>query len=411
MTMPTINFKNATGTLTYEEAVTPPNPGPDPEPPDPPPSGDWSPPDYLRTDVKTEATDHTIPRPGYLKPWKDPVFDTMITRITGDPGSKIGSLGVTWPDVSRHHYNSDQAWNCNQTLIYLDQPGVFLDGESYQPKFMANGIPGDSDVRWHATDPALMLYAAGNKLGSWNPKTGANLVIKNFGSSYSDCKFGPWEGSPTRDGKSVVISCNKGAFAYNIQTGTKYPDIDLPYDNVRISPLGTYIIWGYSPDKVKVTTLEGAVVTQIADNIISHFDTTLDDAGDEVIVGRNNGAGGGTGGQLIKIRLRDGKRTELNKGGWCSHTSTRSLKTYAVSAPTDEAGGNPPYNGEVIMTALDGSTTWRLGHTHEPANYDYAGQTQPSHSPDAGRVIFASAWGGRGSPPRPVGCYVIDVRE
>ena len=29
-----------------------------------------------------------------------------------------------------------------------------------------------------------------------------------------------------------------------------------------------------------------------------------------MIVGRNNGSGGGTSGQLVKIRLKDGKRTE-----------------------------------------------------------------------------------------------------
>ena len=51
------------------------------------------------------------------------------------------------------------------------------------------------------------------------------------------------------------------------------------------------------------------------------------------------------------------------------------------------------------MSALDGSKTYRLGHTHEPDGYDYKAQTQPSHSPDGGRVIFASAWGGSGSAP------------
>ena len=61
-----------------------------------------------------------------------------------------------------------------------------------------------------------MVYAAGSKYGTWNPKTGAVTIIKNFGSGYSDCKFGPWEGSPTRDGDMVVISCNQGGFAYKI---------------------------------------------------------------------------------------------------------------------------------------------------------------------------------------------------
>ena len=376
----------------------------------PPPTGEgWTPPSYLRKDTDT-GSPGSGSKPDYLKPYTDPVFKTKITRVSGDPGSDIGSLGKEWPDIARHHYNSDQAWNCDQTLIYLSPPGVFLDGETYQPLFLSNGTPSDSDIRWHATDPALMVYAAGSKYGTWNPKTGAVTIVKNFGSDYSDCKFGPWEGSPSLDGNMVVISCNRGGFAYDIKNDKKYPDIDKfsSVDNVRISPLGTYMIWGCDPDHVIVTDLEGNVVADIPDRTISHFDTTVDDAGDEVIVGRNNGTGGGTDGQLVKIRLKDGQRTEINEGGWCSHASTRSRLKYAVSAATYERDN--PYCAEVIMSALDGSHTYRLGSTHEPEGYDYKGEVQPSHSPDGGRVIFASAWGGSGSEPRPVGCYVIDFR-
>src|SRR4029077_19543614 len=127
------------------------------EPPvEPPATDDWEPPAYLRTDTREERTP-SQPKPGYLQPYTDPVFGTTITRVSGDPGTPMVS-GKDWGDIARHHYNSDQAWNCNQTLLYLDTPGVFLDGESYQPKFLATGTPSDSDVRWHATDPALMLY-------------------------------------------------------------------------------------------------------------------------------------------------------------------------------------------------------------------------------------------------------------
>ena len=72
----------------------------------------------------------------------------------------------------------------------------------------------------------------------------------------------------------VVISCNQGGFAYDIKTDKKYPNVDLPSDNVRISPLGTYMIWGQDPDIVTVTDLEGTEVCIIPDDTISHFDTT-----------------------------------------------------------------------------------------------------------------------------------------
>jgi hypothetical protein len=396
--MPTITFTNASGTFTYEENVTPPDPNPEP------PDGDWQPPSYLRTDTRAETTPD-ISKPDYLTPFTDPVFKTKLVRITGDPGTEIGSLGKDWPDVARHHYNSDQAWNCDQSLIYLDKPGVFLDGETYQPLFMANGIPSDSDVRWW-TQPNTMIYAAGSVLGTWNPKTGTKTTIKNFGVDYAGLKFGPWEGSPSEDGDMVVLSYDGGGFAYKISTNKKYPDIRKEgVDNVRISPLGNYMIWGCEPDHVVVTDLQGNEVTDLPEDYVSHFDVCVDGDGEECIVGRNNESG-----PMTKYRMRDGRKTQLCSGGWCSHTSTRSLThTWAVSAATNE--DVPPYRGEVLMSNLDGSKTYRLGHTHEPATIDYRAETQPSHSPDAGRVIFASAWGGSGSEPRPVGCYVVDIRK
>lgn len=384
-----------------------------PVPPDPiPPDENWQPPDYLRTDTRTEQPS-TASKPAYLTPYTDPVFKTKITRITGDPGTAIKNIsGAKWGDIARHHYNSDQAWNCNQTLIYLDTPGVCLDGENYEPKFLVTGIPSDSDVRWHVTDPALLLYAAGSKLGTWNPKTGSKLTIKDFGSGYSGLKFGPWEGSPSEDGNMVVLSYDGGAFAYDIKNDKKYPDIEkfTGVDNARISSLGNYIVWGCEPDNVIVTDLEGHDVINLPEDYVSHFDVTVDGDGEECIVGRNNGAGGGQDGTMTKYRMRDGRKTQLCAGGWCSHTSTRSrTHTYAVSAATPERAN--PYCDELLMSNLDGSKTYRLGHVHSPQTVDYKAEVQPSHSPDGGRVIFASAWGGSGSEPRPVGCYIVDFRE
>jgi Tol biopolymer transport system component len=215
----------------------------------------------------------------------------------------------------------------------------------------------------------------------------------------------------------VVLSCSKGGrqtgFAYKISADKKYPDIQLSYDNVRISSKGSYIVWGQSPDVVKITDLLGTAVTTLPNNYVSHFDVITDEDGEEVLVGRANGASGtGQDGLVNKYRLRDGKRTVLGKIGWSYHTSSRALKThrYCVSASADEGGSNQPGEAEIFLMNLDGSVAYRLCHHHIPRNIDYVAETQPSHSPDGGRVIFASAWGTSGSTPRPVGCYVVDFR-
>ena len=396
--MPTINLTNATlnGSLlnglfngTAQQTEEFPDMPERPErPTEPPPeTGDgWEPPAYLRTDVRTE-TPPKMSKPAYLKPYTDPIFGTTIVRITGDPGTPAGSTGTTWPDVARHHYNSDQAWSWDGKYIYLESSGLILDGDSYEVLFKVKNKPSDADVRWWQKDPALMICAyGGDRLGLWNPKTGDTQLIREF-EGYTDCKFGPWEGSPSDDGDMVVISYDGGAFAYRISDNKKYPDIEeySGVGNVRISPLGKYIVWGLEPDHVIITDLEGNEITDLPDNTVSHFDVTVGPDGEEYVVGRVNSSSVGMGksGRIARHRMRDGTGMGLNTGGWCSHTSTRSTtRKWAVSAPTDEDGSNPPYDGELVMSALDGSVTYRLGHTHEPPDYDYDAQTQPSHSPD-----------------------------
>ncbi len=429
----TVSGDAAAGTMTVNIVQMPvaapaPTPTPVPTPttapvPMPAPTA-WEPPSWLRTDTAVAAPS-TMSRPAYRVPYVDQNFKTKITRVSGDPGTPILNISaMSWPDVARHHYSSDQAWNCDQSLIYLDSPGILINGSTYEPLFKATGRPSDSDVRWNAKDPALFNFAAGSRLGTWNPKTGAQVVIKDFGSAYSSMKFGPWEGCFSANGDMVAPSCVVSgvftSFAYRVSDGWKGPDIKASSvasgtcDSVRISPLGNYIIWFFDPNVVYITDLTGKKITTLPNNYVSHIDVIVDGNGDEVLVGRvNDGSvGQGPSGRISKYRLRDGVRTQLSTGGWSYHTSCRAQARgrWSVSAPGDEGGNYPPYNGEVIMCELDGSKVYRLGHTHTPRTVDYKAEVQASHSPDGGRVIFASAWGASGSTPRPVGCYVIDFR-
>ena len=128
-----------------------------------------------------------------------------------------------------------------------------------------------------------------------------------------------------------------------------------------------------------------------------------------MVVGRVNSSsvGQGASGLVSKYRLKDGLRTGLQAAkGWSSHTSCRSSTFYCVADGTLE-GGDYIYNGELIMCDLAGGIVYRLCHTHTQSEVEYLQQTQPSHAPSGGRVIFASPWGNSTG----VGCYVVDFRE
>jgi hypothetical protein len=121
-----------------------------------------------------------IPKPKYLNTIIDPVFVTKITRISGDPGTKImtknGEAIGAWGTVVKHHYSKDQPWNVDESLIHLTRniggspSDIFLDGETYEVLF-ARSVLGSED-RWHATNPALKFYVNGNQIRYFNVYTG-----------------------------------------------------------------------------------------------------------------------------------------------------------------------------------------------------------------------------------------------
>jgi hypothetical protein len=175
-------------------------------------------------------------------------------------------------------------------------------------------------------------------------------------------------------------------------------------------------VWTFSPQTVEITDPNGNVVNSIATSRVSHGDLTIDENGSEVIVGRvaSSATGDGPSGRIAKFRLSDGVRTGLTHGGWCSHTSTREVgRRWAVADAFDRRpqANTRPYDGELLLIALDGSNVYRLCHHHNSLTPDYDSQVHPSLSPDAGRVIFASSWGAAGTTPRPVGAYVVDYRR
>jgi hypothetical protein len=103
-----------------------------------------------------------LPKPEYLKPVTLTAFNTKLTRITGQPRTPFTALnggGVCRTDV-RQHYNDDQAWNADRSLIALQNQGpgaspdlIFLDGQTFLPKYVKCPNYRSSDDRWQP-DPA-----------------------------------------------------------------------------------------------------------------------------------------------------------------------------------------------------------------------------------------------------------------
>lgn len=376
------------------------------------------------SDLPVYETIPHVPQPGYLESYIDPVFGTKITRITGEPGTDIPNTDGKWATVARHRYSKDAAWNCDQSLLYLERhqsrPNhLFLDGNTYQVRFARSGPPG-TERRWHPKEPAVMVYVKDNLIGFWNVLEDTTETLATF-PGYSEFRIGPWEGNLSRDGKMLVIDGQRGAdriaFAYDLKRKQKYPDLvlnDVLVDWVSISSSGKYVVLngrlsGARGDQTQVYDLKGNKVGGLWSEYgrPSHYDLAVDENGDDIAVGVSKSQP--DNGRVIKRRLSDGQVTVLTPGGYASHTSTRNVDrpgwayvTYQHRGPTW-----PPFWDEVVAVKLDGSqTVERIAHLHTKRT-DYLTEAHAVPSPDGKRVLWATNW--ESATGRPIGAYVAHL--
>jgi Secretion system C-terminal sorting domain len=385
--------------------------------------------DYdLITDQNNYWPIQEMPKPGYLQPTTDPVFGTKITRITGDVGTAIQNVnGEVWRNVARHGYSTRQPWNADESIIYLDRhktqgggwgPALFLDGETYEVIKEAN-VPSNNEIRWHPTNPDIMLIIRDDGIYSWSYSSGTTTQLMAY-SGYSGASTG-YTGNFTHDGTKISVFATRNSdgkqvvFALDFANNIKHPDIDfsgIDIDWLSISPLGNYTMvngnYGNGGDRTKIFDLAGNQVGPYWSEYgrPSHFDLAVDLEGNEVAVGVSKS--NPDDGRVIKRRLIDGQVTVLTQGGYASHGSARSLNRpgWVFTISTDNQNWGPYFN-EIIGVKLDGTRVERIAHGRNLLS-DYENQAQVCPSPSGNRVLYASDWRNNNFP---VHTFVVDFRD
>lgn len=349
--------------------------------------------------------------PKYLVPFTDSKFGNKVVKIT-NPNNPVPGLDLTWGKVATHHYSIDQAWNADQSLLIMTKGTsgrLFLDGWTYKPLFRLSN-PGT--IRWHRTNPDMMVFVGSKGVGYWNVRKNTIQVLNPL-SGYKDANFGENKGNLSDDGTVLAVTATRSdgkkvAFAYNLASGKKYPDIDMSgwYEVgwTTISPKGTYIV-SYSAktqssDKQRlIFSLDGKLVQNWTERERpGHGDFMVDSNGYEVAVGRSKYDDY----RMVTRRLVDGKLTFIGNSCKASHTSARNLRnpgwvfgTFTQGTPSS---GQMPYSNEITAVSTDGTQQARRLAQHNSVDNGYDTEPHGSPSPDGKRAVFASNWGVKDGP-------------
>ena len=356
--------------------------------------------------------------PEYLVPFTDSMFGSKVVKVT-NPNNPVPGLNITWGNVATHHYSIDQAWNADQTLLMMGKGTsgkLFLDGTTYTP-LMNLKSPGD--VRWHRTQPDLMVFLGSTGVGYWNVRTKTTEVLDAL-SGYTGVNFGENKGNLNDDGTMVAITATRSdgkkvAFAYNLVTGIKYSDIDMSawYEVgwTTISPKGTYIVTysrrtSTSTNERLIFTLDGQLIQDWTEyERPGHGDFMVDGNGYELAVGRSKFDSY----RLITRRLVDGRITNISARCKASHTSARNLLypgwVFGSFVPGALKSGDLPCSNEITAVSTDGTQTLRRLAQHNSVDNGYDTEPHGSPSPDGKRAVFASNWGNKTGP---VAAYVAE---
>lgn len=390
-----------------------------------------------------------VPKPSYLVSTIDPVFGTTIMRVTGNTGGATSPVSGNWGTDSRHKYSKTQPWNSTGTMFWNENRGaspgnMILDGTTFEPiKALCSGL---YDMRWHPSParPNVMMSvnSSGTQL-SWVDVTNCQTIRSWTLPITVDYGIGSGEGNPSNDGRFVALASLRQVFVVDMDPQTPYASypnkrigpvytmpvcslgtgIDCDIDNVTVSASGKYVIvkYGNTADTTKdiervlsvdPATLELKIHNMASNSLrpgswqyrpngwiypLKHHDVALDpfDNNEDVALGGNSPPGSSLG-RVLKVRLRDGKVTELtdrdNEASFL-HTSARNLDRPGWVYVNYYRQPGKRFSDEIVAVKMDGSrTVERLAHMHSSTSGCYRCEQHPVPSRDGSRVIFASNW-------------------
>ncbi|MGB9620128.1 MAG: hypothetical protein ACPL7K_06935, partial [Armatimonadota bacterium] len=226
----------------------------------------------------------------------DPVYDTLITRVTDRAAD-----GIKDPGILNEYARIDPA-NCTGTRALLrDTSGNWylysVPGYRLIRKEDFRGNP-DPEPRWDPTDPDIVYFVEGPTLWKRNVATQTNTALHNFTAEEPRCEIvrSRYEGEPSKDCRYWAFRLEDADYnVLSVVTYDKQADKVLgrlstfagDFDWVGMDASGTHCVIAYDyPTKAVAfdRSLKQSVSLPVG---IGHADFGVDSAGRDVIVYQN----------------------------------------------------------------------------------------------------------------------------
>ena len=410
---------------------------------------------------KDEVVIPELKKPEPLTPYRDPVFDTQVTRVSS---AAVG-------EVVKPMYNTVQAWNADESRMILYHAGAqgsghyLYDGRTYERIQKLDIVPADiEEVFWDSSDARYFYYISKvtpdyGDLIRYDVNKGEKSVLKTF-DSICGGDYYPSGGNDVQmmslDADTIGLRCKQATsetpkdktFYYRIGTdtvsevlptgeGTPY----APWNALQPAPSGErfFLNGDVLNEKLEVertldTTRrsdgsykpEHAVLGQTANGVDAFYSVIYE----PVENGCDGDANGGVG-ALTAYDMETGRCRVLigqsNGYGYpvsSTHPSALSYKNpgwVALSSVGAQSQTGLLSSGEAVPILFSeiylanadpaNAQVYRLAHHRsfgKGAGGDYAayfGEPHPVISPSGTRILFGSDWYDSGS----VDTYVIEL--
>lgn len=368
-----------------------------------------------------------MPMPAVGKPYREPVFNTTITRITDvrNGGFPARVTGLT------NEYSRYDPLNADATLLLVrgtDASWHLYGLKPYRYKGTILGKRGDFSPRWHATDPDILFFVMGTKFYKYHVQRGVKSLVYDFKARYPAATFiknGKGEGSlDSRYWAFMIVNYDNDKPAGkkrtlldivtfdaiekrvigSLQAVTKKSRLKVPR-TVTVSMSGKYVLVEYIPE-VQVYNLNWSNGRQLPGSF-GHGDLALDKQRRDVFVAQENDTD-----HIAMVDLDTLDKTNVMDipfhspfGGGVGypgfHISGNSSDTPGwVLISTYGNAERPSYWSDGVIFLLELSKNgrhWRIAHTYSRTakgkNKDYWAEAFATIDRKGKHVFWSSNWG------------------